>query len=466
VKVEIAMTSLTDIKEIPADRFEIYKTMAINCGRTINRFIRTMTTLSKKPNESIAAASADAAEAKAIYRLLDNPKLTEEVVMTSYRKDTLSRIQASGETIILSVQETTECNYTSHNKTKDLGDETHKHTRGLFVHSNMALTPDGIAMGLLDQRIWARNPEQRGKRKTNRPIEEKESNKWLQSMENSAHDFPRNIRLVHMGDREADLFEFLYKANELNQYYLIRSVQNRITDNGQRLFDRVKQESAAAQVQVDIPRDTRRSLKARVATLEIRYLQIKIQVPQHLSPSYGDSEIQCTIIHACEIHSLEGMEPIEWFLITNLDVTTTDEAMEKVRWYVHRWKIERFHYVLKSGCEIEELQEREAERLKKLILMYSIIAIEILSITYLARETPDASCETILEKQEWQVLYRIANRTSDLPETVPSIKEAVSYLAKLGGFLGRKGDGDPGVKVIWKGLKELQIVIQHYKYLL
>ncbi|MBC8080928.1 MAG: IS4 family transposase [Gorillibacterium sp.] len=460
------MISLTGIKEIPEERFEAYKSMAINCGRTINRFIRTMTTLSKKPNESIAAASADAAEAKAIYRLLNNPKLTEEVVMTSYRKDTLSRIQASEETIILSVQDTTECNYTSHKKTKDLGDGTHKNTLGLFVHSNLALTPDGIALGLLDQSIWARDPEQRGKRKTNRPIEEKESNKWLQSMEASAHNFPRNIRLVHMGDREADLFEFLYKAQELNQFYVIRAVQNRITDDGQRLFDRIKQEPAAAQVQVDIPRDTRRSLKSREATLEIRYLQMKIQVPQHLRQSYGDGEIECTIVHAYEIHPLEGVEPIEWFLITNLAVTTVAEAMEKVRWYVHRWKIERFHYILKSGCEIEELQEREAERLKKLILMYSIIAIEILSITYLARETPDAPCETLFEKQEWQVLYRIANRTSELPTAVPSIKEAVSYLAKLGGFLGRKGDGDPGVKVIWKGLKELQIVIQHYKYLL
>lgn len=198
----------------------------------------------------------------------------------------------------------------------------------------------------------------------------------------------------------------------------------------------MKQEPAAAEVQVDIPRDTRRSLKSREATLEIRYLKVKIQTPQHLRQSYGEDEIECTIVHAYEIHPIEGVEPIEWFLITNLAVTTVEEAMEKVRWYVHRWKIERFHYILKSGCEIEELQEREAERLKKLILMYSIIAIEILSITYLARETPDASCETMMNKQEWQILYRIANRTTALPPTVPSIKEVVAYLAKLGGFLG------------------------------
>lgn len=461
------MTDITKTMEVPIDRFDMFQRMSINCGRTIKRFIRTLTTLAKKPNESIAAASADAAEAKAIYRLLDNKKLTEEVVLTTYRKDTLNRIKESGETVILSVQDTTECNYTSHKKTQGLGDGTHANTLGLFVHSCLALTPDGLPLGLLDQSIWARDPEQRGKRKSNRPIEEKESHKWLQGMSNSASSIPSSIRLVHVGDREADLFEFLHHAKELEQDYLIRAVQNRQTEEGARLFDLVKQEPAAAQVQVTIPRDTRRSLKTREATLEVRYRTVLLPVPLHLQERYGkDESLTGSIIHVKEIHPPEGVEPIEWFLLTNLSVTTVDEAMEKVKWYVHRWKIERFHYILKSGCEVEEMQEREAERLKKLILIYSIIAIEILSVTYLARETPNAPCELFFNPEEWQVLYRIAHRTTVLPNTIPTIHEAVACLAKLGGFLGRKGDGEPGVKVIWKGLRELRTVVQHYKFLL
>lgn len=460
------MSVLTKTIEVPMSRFDIFNRMSINCGRTIKRFIRTLTTLAKKPNESIAAASADAAEAKAIYRLLDSEKLTEEVVMATYRKDTLNRIQESGETVILSVQDTTECNYTSHKKTKQLGDGTHSNTRGLFVHSCLALTTDGIALGLLDQYIWARDAEQRGKRKANRPIEEKESCKWLNGMANSVRSFPSHIRLVHVGDREADLFEFLYQAKELEQDYLIRAVQNRLTDEG-RLFDLVKQTPTAAKVQVEIPRDTRRNLKARETTLEVRYTTSLLPVPLQLQERYGkDGALACSIIHVKEIDPPEGMEPIEWFLLTNLSVTTVDEAMEKVKWYVHRWKIERFHYILKSGCDIEELQEREAERLKKLILIYSIISIEILSVTYLARETPNAPCDIFFKQEEWQVLYRIAHRTTVKPDTVPTIHEAVACLAKLGGFLGRKGDGEPGVKVIWKGLRELRTVVQHYKFLL
>ena len=132
---------------------------------------------------------------------------------------------------------------------------------------------------MLDQEIWARDPEQRGKRKTNRPIEEKESYKWLKSMEKSEQGFPKGIQLVHMADREADFLEFFWKAIEMEQDYLIRAVQNRVTDqNGQRLFDRVQQEPAAGQFRVNIPRDTRRNLKAREVTLEIRFLQSHIRV--------------------------------------------------------------------------------------------------------------------------------------------------------------------------------------------
>ncbi|SFF06045.1 Transposase Tn5 dimerisation domain-containing protein [Paenibacillus algorifonticola] len=148
-----------------------------------------------------------------------------------------------------------------------------------------------------------------------------------------------------------------------------------------------------------------------------------------------------------------------------MDVTNLDEAVEKVQGYIHRWKIERFHYILKSGCEVEKLQSRTAERLEKLILFYSIISVRILGMTYLARKHPDESCTTFLEEEEWRVLYCISNRTSLAPSIPPTIKEAVSYLAKLGGFLGRKGDGEPGAKVIWKGLNQLHTVLKHYKYL-
>lgn len=449
--------------------FEEFRNLGINCGRTIKRFIRSMITLSTKIGESIAGASDSKAEAKAMYRLIDNKKVTEAVVLQAHRKATIQKMKESGEFIILSVQDTTMLNYTSHKKTKGLGDfGAGPDNRGLIVHSALAVTPKGIALGLLDQFIWTRAPEERGKRtdKRQKPIEEKESFKWLKSMNNSQIGITKDIRLVHVGDREADVYEFFVHAIANQQDFLVRVVQNRMTTEACKLFDKIKNEQSAGQISVEIPRDTRRNLPKREVTLEIRYSRVTIQAPLSTPEKFvNNRNVALSIVHIQELNPLNDVEPIEWYLVTSMDITNLDEAVEKVNWYIHRWKIERFHYILKSGCNIENLQQRTAERLQKLILVYSIISVRILGMTYLARQCPEEPCTMFLEEEEWKVLYCIANRTFTISQTVPTIKDAVSYLAKLGGFLGRKGDGEPGAKVIWKGLNELNTVLKHYKYL-
>ena len=432
--------------------YEEFKNLGINCGRTIKRFIRSMVTLSRKIGESIAGASDSKAEAKAMYRLIENKKVTEEVILDAHRKATIQKMKESDESIILSIQDTTMLNYTSHKKTTGLGDfgagPGHK---GLIVHSTLAVTPKGIALGLLDQFIWTRDPEERGKRtkKRQKPIEKKESYKWLKSMDNSRSSIPQGIRLVHVGDREADIYEFFDHAIANKQDFLVRVVQNRMTIEACKLFDKIKQEPSAGHIVVEIPRDTRRNLPKRETTLEIRYSRVHIQAPVNtLNKNIKNRNLALSIVHIQELNPPEGVEPIGWYLVTSIDIANLDEAVEKVNWYIHRWKIERFHYILKSGCGIEKMQNRTADRLQKLILVYSIISVRILGMTYLARQYPDVPCTMFLEEEEWKVLYCIVNRTSTAPQTAPTIKEAVSYLAKLGGFLGRKGDGEPGAKVI------------------
>jgi hypothetical protein len=443
--------------------------LGIKCGKIIDRFIRTMSTLSKKPSESIAAASSDKAEAKAIYRLLANEMLTEEIVLDAHRNATIERIKASGKTIILNIQDTTELNYTSHKKTIGLGEYgTESNSRGLITHTAIAVTPEGIALGVLDQKTWSRDPAERGKSNNKqRAIEEKESYKWLESMDNSNQGIPEGITVVNVCDREADIYEFFDKAIEDNRHFLVRLIQNRKTVAGIKSFDAISQIEPSGQVVVEIPRDTRNNRPERTAILELSYCQVQALIPRyaHKKPD-GAGYVALHIILAKEVNAPEGTAPIEWYLATNTAVTSFDEAMERVRWYVQRWKIERFHYILKSGCAIEKLQERDASRLQKLILMYSIIAIRILSMTYVARQMPEESCELFFEENEWKVLYCMAKNTSQAPQHAPTIKEAIAYLAKIGGFLGRKSDGEPGVKVIWKGLTELNIVLKYQRLLM
>ena len=444
-----------------------FKNLGIRCGRTIKRFIKTMGTLSNNIQASILGASENVAEAKAIYNMLKNETLTEPLILASHCKATLQQIKESKSDIILAIQDTTEVNYTSHHKTKGLGDGTAKNTKALFVHSTVAVPSSGLPFGLLDQQIWARDPEERGQRKANRPIEEKESYKWFTSMERvAALQFPEGTRVVHVGDREADIYELFEYASRIRQDVLVRIVRNRNTDEDLKLFEQLEQTKVEGTIIVDIPRDTRRNIPARTATLELRYKKVKVRVPQNLHSQYGaQHSLTLTYILVREIDAPEGLEPIEWYLGTTLDVNSAEEAAEKVSWYVQRWKIERFHYVLKQGCAVEELQARSAEILSKEILMYSIIAVRLLHLTYAARQTPNVLCDMIFDSEEWQVLFCIANKTKQPPQIAPTIQEVVRYLAKLGGFAGRKGDGDPGVKVIWRGYSVLQTVLNHYAFI-
>ncbi|RXZ76746.1 IS4 family transposase [Paenibacillaceae bacterium] len=442
--------------------------MKISCGRTLNRFIRTLSTFARHPGLSIAAASRDAAEAAAIYRLLQNPKLTEENVMEGYRNETIRCMQATGESVFLCVQDTTEVNYTHLKHTPDLGNCRAPKSKGLFVHSGLVLTTSGLSLGLLHQKIWSRDPELKGQRKVNRPYEEKESYKWTETAKASKESLPSSIRLVHMGDREADFFEFFHHLEKDEQSYVVRAVQNRITEeDGRFLFDEIRQRPVAGHLAVSIPRDTRKGVPARETTLAVRYLTDTVRVPTHLQQKRaGFAPLSCTLIHVIEVTPLPDQSPIEWFLVTNLPVTSLEDASEKVAWYVKRWRIERFHYVLKSGCEVEKLQERQADRLRKLLLWYSIIALQLQHLTELARQQPEAPCTLVMEDEEWRVLYRIANKTNTVPDQPPSLREVIFALAKLGGFLGRKSDGDPGVKVIWRGLQAFRTVFENYRFLL
>ena len=148
-------------------------------------------------------------------------------------------------------------------------------------------------------------------------------------------------------------------------------------------------------------------------------------------------------------------EPLEWLLLTTLSIETFQQAAQCVLWYRFRWLIERYHFVLKSGCRLKKLQLETAERLERALALYCIVAWRLLHLTYLAQNTPDASCEVVFQTHEWQALHAFTYKTNVLPTIPPSLHEATRLVAKLGGFLARKSDGEPGVQTIWRGLRRL-----------
>jgi len=198
---------------------------------------------------------------------------------------------------------------------------------------------------------------------------------------------------------------------------------------------------------------------SRKATLTIRYKTLTIQPPKNRPKQEKLSPIKLQVILVKESEPPSESEAIEWWLVTTLPITCIEDVTTYVRWYSYRWLIERYHYVLKSGCGIEKLQLETAERLEMALATYSIVAWRLLYLTHLARLAPDVSCEIMLEPPEWQALYATIHHKNYPHSYPPTLGEAVGWIAKLGGFLGRKHDGVPGVKTLWRGLRRLDDIM-------
>jgi hypothetical protein len=382
----------------------------------------------------------------------------------------MENINSAKPSVLLLPQDTTEVNYNNLKAADGLGNiGTRKTDMGILVHSSIAISELSEVYGLMTQKIWVRPPEEHGKSKKRAflPIEEKESYKWLETIENAGAGFPSGTLAVHICDREGDIFEMFCKAKEENTHYLCRRRHDRKTEDGERLDDFIEALPAAGSITVHIPRDSHTKRTERNAVVEIKYGKCLIKKPSSpaCSKDLPDS-IEVYVISAFETDAPPGQEKILWQLITNVPTESFEEATTRIQWYTQRWKIETFHRTLKSGCKIEELQSDSADKLMKLIAIYSIIALQIMFLGYLGRSHPDESCEICFSKDEWMILYRVANKTRILPDKTPTVLETVILIAKLGGFLARKSDGFPGVTVIWRGISVFHSILQAAPFVL
>ena len=452
--------------------FADYAKAKLGDSRLGKRLARLLNQLAGNPTASISAAVQDPYQAKAAYRFVGNEEVTTEKITNITRDVTLANINKVKPPVVLLPQDTTEFNYTNLKATEGLGNiGTIKTAMGIVTHSSIAISDTGEVFGLIAQKTWVRPPAEHGKssERIKLPIEEKESNKWLETIENAGNLFPEGTLAVHICDREGDIYELFCKAERDNAKYLSRKCHDRKIESDEgigKLDDYEKALPLAGRITISVPRDSHTGRKARDAELEIRYGKCQIMKPSNLvSNIVLPKSIEVYIVTATEKNPPPDQEKIYWHLITNVPTESFEDAVERIQWYTQRWKIEVFHRTLKSGCKVEELQSGSADKLMKLIAIYSIIALQIMELGYIARTQPDATCEMCFMEDEWKILYRVANKTKDLPEKPPTIQEAVVMIAKLGGFLGRKSDGQPGVTVIWRGLTKLYTILDAAEFL-
>jgi hypothetical protein len=269
--------------------------------------------------------------------------------------------------------------------------------------------------------------------------------------------------LVSVGDREADVYQLfeLALSDPLGPKLLIRAEQDRllVEDQGH-LWEKMAEQEVAGIQEIQVPRQKNRP--ARVARLEVRFAQVTLQSPKN---EKRRRELTLWAVWAREAEAPPKGERIEWMLLTTLPVTTFEEAIEKLAWYTLRWGIEVYHRTLKSGCKVEERQLGHADRIETCLAIDMVVAWRIFHLAKLGRETPDVPCTIFFEEAEWKALVAYITQNPKPPEKPPTLREALHMVATLGGFLGRKADGEPGTKSLWLGLQRLDDLSSMWKLL-
>lgn len=422
------------------------------------RIINTAVQLSAQPLSSINQACGDWADVKAAYRLFDNKKVDVDKILRPHQMRTRERMRAHS--LVLAVQDTTLLSYTAHPKTTGLGPirGVNQNLVGLVMHTTLCLTPQGLPLGVLDQQIWARSGEKRTKSEHRyTPIEDKESYKWLQALDRTMQVAPSSTQIVAVGDREADVYDLFVHAQALDAGLLVRASQDRrvMDEDTRKLRSRVRSAPVAGHLRVHVPE--KKGEPERDAIVSVRFCSVILKAPWR--PKSPDQEplpaMPVDVVLVQEVSPPPGATPLDWLLLTNVPVNSLEDTVERVQWYRCRWHIEIYFKVLKSGCRVEDCRLRTAQRLFLYLALYSIIAWRLFWLTYINRCLPDAPCSTVLADREWQALYATIHRTQVPPQQLPTVHQVVRWIARLGGFLGRKRDGEPGVTVVWRGWQRL-----------
>ena len=430
-------------------------------ARLTARALRIVSDCARNPDLSLASLyQGDWGSLKACYRFFDNAAVTSAQILAPHQAATWER--CAQEEWVLIAQDTTYFNYTSHPATEGLGPIGSGPDQGLLLHSALAMTTDGVPLGLVAEILWARDPDTQGKSADRKqlPIEDKESYRWLQIQEQVAAGMPAGIHTVLIGDREADIYDLFIGPRAPHQHLLVRGAWDRKLENPseQHLWAVAEAAPVRGTTVVTVPRKP--GQPEREATLELRTTVVQVARPSHRRADTPAAP-PLTVVLAREINPPNGLAPIDWLLLTTLSVETVDDAARIVRWYSYRWRIERLHFTLKSGgSQVEHLQLETRERLERAITLYTIVAWRILWMTYQVRIDPDQSPTVAFSADEIDALERVAAtqspaRRSGQPFT---LRDAVRAMAKLGGFLGRKSDGEPGIKTLWRGYRQLQLI--------
>ena len=445
-------------------------------ARLSTRLVASAARLAEQPGRAFTAVStSDVAAIKGYYRLIDKPDLdavTMDTIMAPHQARTRQRM--ANESRVLCIADGTTLDYTNLAECEGLGNtgsnQTGATSRGIQMHSTLAVNDKGIPLGIVDVRT--RTPQDDApKTSPSMPLEEKKSFDWIAGL-HSCMDLAAQLpdtRITCVMDREADFYE-LFDAHRANACVdlLIRANHNRLTTTGAKLFNRLRASQHRGTVQLQVKRQSARAKRSkqkaraarsrRVAQLALHYEKVEFFPPSYLK---GKSNIELWVVHAQEKKPPPGVTPLEWCLLTSREISTASDAEQCLLDYALRWRIEDWHRVLKTGCRVEDLAHQRVERLQRAIAINLVIAWRIMVMTLLGREVPELPAAVMFTDVDIAVLGGWARTVSAKPPT--TLGEAILLVARIGGYANRKHDPPPGHELMWYGYQNLNLMCMGYE---
>ncbi|MCX6126762.1 MAG: IS4 family transposase [Proteobacteria bacterium] len=458
-----------------------FSSLHLGDKRLNERAKKVASIFSENPQASIPAAFANWNDTHAAYTFFSNPKVTDKKILEAHTDATLER--ASNCSVVLAIQDSTSFNFTRLKSTQGLGkigDSTNGNGRGLVCHHTYLVNDEGVPLGTMNREVWDRETSRFKSRvkRAKAPIEEKESFKWLKALRHTSLRMShlKQTCVIHVCDREADIYELFEEAKTLEENFIVRVRSNRqinksskYSSDGEKLFRHLMKSKPLGEIEVEVNERSSPDRK-RIATLTMRAIRCDL-TPPHARPNLdhrlAHKKISLTVISAREDTSDNTLEAIDWKLITNVEVSSLEQVAYCVKCYSHRWSIEVFHRILKTGCRVEDSRFATATRIKTYIAFLAIVAWRIHWLAHYSRKHPDASADVGFTENDQKLLRILILKDLKKPgrKKKLTMQDCVILLARLGGFLARRGDGNPGSEVLWRGITKFCELKKNLKHL-
>ena len=413
------------------------------------------------PSFSIPKQNEGWKDTKGAYRFFSSDKISFADLIQPHVDLTKEIIKKRK--LILAIQDTCHISFSHRNFVEGLshiGGPNRTKDKGIILHTALAVDPtkkQPEVIGIFDQYIHRRT-KLVDKNETCTQLQKRwrESKLWEEASQRMTLE-DSNTGIVEIMDREGDVFNIMQNCLNLKHDFIIRAVHDRKLEGSDEnnFLDLIKTLKSCGSIELDVRKKF--GQQPRKALLNVSFSKIKIRAPKN-----KEGLIECNVVYVIEKDPPENQEPLEWILLTSINVTSFEDACQIINWYKCRWIIEEYHKCIKTGCSVEKIQLKEGERIENFLGVANIVAVRLLQLRDTARNAPNTSAKEIIDPLKVDLLIK----RYDVQKEDVTIREYYLLLARLGGFLGRKSDGEPGWQILWKGNAHLEKLLEGAKLVL